>query len=965
MAPSTEKSGESSRRSFTGSPFGNGVKPHHIFILVVFLLIRYTYGGIDLRARRSANEELHDLAINNADHHRPELHKDNEHGHGEGDGHGSGYQVFHVEFDRVELPFIIALWIFVSSLAKIGFHMTPKLHHIFPESCLLIVVGIIIGFLLFWTSKHEPPSTLTPDVFFLFMLPPIILDAGYFMPNRLFFDHLGTILLMAVVGTIFNAMCIGAALYGCGVLGAFGPDHPEILETFLFSSLISAVDPVAVLAVFEEIHVDEILYIVVFGESLLNDAVTVVMYHIFEAYIDIGVDNIQVNDVLKGFASFLVVALGGTIVGVIWGYVTGFVTRFTNHARILEPLFVFTMAYLSYLNAEIFHLSGIMAITFCGITMKNYVERNISSKSQTTLKYAMKMLSGSSETIIFMFLGVATIHDKHDWNWNFVLLTIFFCTFFRAIGVIILTAIANQYRLHKLSKVDQFVMMYGGLRGAVAFALVLLIDSKKVPHADMFVTTTIAVVYWTVFVQGITIKPLVKFLNVKVASEKDPTMNERIAGRFMDHVVAGMEGILGELGNLRIRDMYKRLDDKYIKPCLLRENHFKDPKIIETYENLTERDALEFMKRNPTQFAEMAGSKTMLELNELSKTKQDNNTKSPTVHADTFNHANRDPKEVHYSQSRKDMDETRIHHMLSENLFMPRNQPRKLSYSRHTIDDGGVPSGGTGSGINYKVHMQVRRMMSENKNLRRRQKNKGSEQAVDCPQMASFNPGTRVTGASKVLQDDHVHEALQNKRDDKTNAQANFYVSDEDDDEEQFISLSSRPMNSRNDRNVPSPWMLSKTSITGETNTGFIGDAPEDEAIQSKALPWRREDESGPGYSKVQEEFPPWINNKDYLPYDSPTNTLIGVHHNSEVPSVIGFFRKDSHVSQSGSASRKNSELEMQHHASLNEAELENRRQKRSLRQFQRKNTHSNSTTEDTIPEDETTQSSTNDYTKL
>ena len=68
----------------------------------------------------------------------------------------------------------------------------------------------------------------------------------------------------------------GGALYACGLTGIFGPDPPGILETFLFSSLIVAVDPVAVLAVFEEIHVNEILYIVVFGESLLNDAVTVV-----------------------------------------------------------------------------------------------------------------------------------------------------------------------------------------------------------------------------------------------------------------------------------------------------------------------------------------------------------------------------------------------------------------------------------------------------------------------------------------------------------------------------------------------------------------------------------------------------------------------------------------------------------------------------------------------------------------
>lgn len=89
-----------------------------------------------------------------------------------------------------------------------GFHMTPKLHLIFPESCLLIVVGVVIGVVLFFCT-NVAVSPLTPNTFFFYMLPPIILDAGYFMPNRLFFDNLGTILLMAVVGTIFNIATIG------------------------------------------------------------------------------------------------------------------------------------------------------------------------------------------------------------------------------------------------------------------------------------------------------------------------------------------------------------------------------------------------------------------------------------------------------------------------------------------------------------------------------------------------------------------------------------------------------------------------------------------------------------------------------------------------------------------------------------------------------------------------------------
>jgi sodium/hydrogen exchanger-like protein 3 len=176
----------------------------------------------------------------------------------------------------------------------------PKLLTVVPESCCLILTGIFVG-IIFYITNTTVLSPLSSTIFFFCMLPPIIFDAGFFMPNRPFFDHLGTILLFAVMGTIFNTVCIGKickkkkvesiilfiqliilcvslkgiSLWACGLSGLYG-FQISLLETLIFSALISAVDPVAVLAVFEEIHVDKVLYIIVFGESLLNDAVTVV-----------------------------------------------------------------------------------------------------------------------------------------------------------------------------------------------------------------------------------------------------------------------------------------------------------------------------------------------------------------------------------------------------------------------------------------------------------------------------------------------------------------------------------------------------------------------------------------------------------------------------------------------------------------------------------------------------------------
>jgi len=498
---------------------------------------------------------------------------------------------------RVTIPFIIASWVFMASIAKLGITFLPSRAFIVPESCWLIVAGIVVGLILF-LFDITLLSPLSAAIFFFCMLPPVILDAGYCMPNRLFFDHLGTILLFAIVGTIFNTFTIGLSLWLFGLTGIYGFDMP-LLETLIFSALISAVDPVAVLTVFEEINVDRVLYIIVFGESLLNDAVSIVLYNTFNAFLSLGPENIEYLDVLTGCTSFAVVAVGGTTIGILWGFLTAFITKYTYRTPTIEPVFIFIMSYLAYVNAEAVQMSGILSITFCGITMKNYVEANISEISQTTVRHTMKMLSHGSEAVIFLFLGVNTVHDQHQWNTPFIFLTVIFCTVYRGIGVVLLTEVANRFRLHKLDWVEKFIMSYGGLRGAIAFALVLSIDPKTISFQPLFITTTLSVVYFTVFFQGITVKPLVNFLKVKREETRVKTMNERTHEKMMDYTMAGIEDILGTKGNFIMRNRFKLIDQRFIRPFLLRVHNAHEPKIIETYSKLIMEDAVKFAHSNP------------------------------------------------------------------------------------------------------------------------------------------------------------------------------------------------------------------------------------------------------------------------------------------------------------------------------------------------------------------------------
>ncbi|XP_072465599.1 sodium/hydrogen exchanger 1 [Notamacropus eugenii] len=502
------------------------------------------------------------------------------------------FPVLGIDYTHVRTPFEISLWILLACLMKLGFHVIPTISNIVPESCLLIVVGLLVGGLI--KGVGESPPVLESDIFFLFLLPPIILDAGYFLPLRPFTENLGTILIFAVVGTLWNAFFLGGLMYAVCLVG--GPQINEItlLDNLLFGSIISAVDPVAVLAVFEEIHINELLHILVFGESLLNDAVTVVLYHLFEEFA--GIDQVTIVDIVLGFLSFFVVSLGGVFVGVVYGIIAAFTSRFTSHIRVIEPLFVFLYSYMAYLSAELFHLSGIMALIASGVMMRPYVEANISHKSHTTIKYFLKMWSSISETLIFIFLGVSTVAGSHHWNWTFVISTLLFCLIARVLGVLGLTWFINKFRIVKLTPKDQFIIAYGGLRGAIAFSLGYLLDVRHFPMRELFLTAIITVIFFTVFVQGMTIRPLVDLLAVKKKQESKRSINEEIHTQFLDHLLTGIEDICGHYGHHHWKDKLNRFNKKYVKRCLIAGERSNEPQLIAFYHKMEMKQAIELVE---------------------------------------------------------------------------------------------------------------------------------------------------------------------------------------------------------------------------------------------------------------------------------------------------------------------------------------------------------------------------------
>lgn len=412
--------------------------------------------------------------------------------------------------------------------------------------------------------------TFDPSIFFNVLLPPIIFHAGYSLKKRHFFRNLGSVLTYAFLGTAISCIVIGLIMYGFVKamvhVNQLKSDDFHFTDCLFFGSLMSATDPVTVLAIFHELHVDTDLYTLLFGESVLNDAVAIVLTHSISIYSP--KENPNAFDAAAFFQSvgnFLGIFAGSFAMGSAYAVVTALLTKFTKLCEfpMLETGLFFLLSWSAFLSAEAAGLTGIVAVLFCGVTQAHYTYNNLSAASKTRTKQLFEFMNFLAENVIFCYMGLALFtFQNHIFNALFIFGAFVAIFIARACNIYPLSFILNLGRKQKIPRNFQHMMMFSGLRGAIAFALAIR-DTESQPKQMMF-TTTLLIVFSTVWVFGGGTTPMLAWLQIRVGVDPDEDLKTEVATQTAN----SRDKNTTKSESAWLFRIWYSFDHKYLKPIL-------------------------------------------------------------------------------------------------------------------------------------------------------------------------------------------------------------------------------------------------------------------------------------------------------------------------------------------------------------------------------------------------------------
>lgn len=419
---------------------------------------------------------------------------------------------------------VVAL-LLVAAATSVGFRRTSL-----PYTVGLVLVGLGLGILTDTFPQLEwlRAARLSPELILFIFLPTLIFESAFNLDSRLLSRNLVPVMVLAAPGLLLSTAVVGTLMAWLTPLG--------LGAALLFGALISATDPVAVIALFKEIGAPKRLAILVEGESLFNDATAIVLFRIILGVMAGGA--LGIATVAGGAVEFAYVFLGGLVVGALIGYLMVRSIALADDDPLVQVALSTVVAYAAFIAADHYlHVSGVMATLGAGVVVGTLGSTRFSRDVRSYLHQFWEFAAFVANSLIFLLVGLsvslgdlATHLGPIGWAIVAVLLS-------RAVTVFGLVPLVG--RLPGAEPIDgrhQSVLFWGGLRGGVALALALSLP-PDLAQRDLIVALAVAVVLFTLLVGGPTMQPLMRFLGLD-----RPTLVERVA-RAQADVAAKREAL--------------------------------------------------------------------------------------------------------------------------------------------------------------------------------------------------------------------------------------------------------------------------------------------------------------------------------------------------------------------------------------------------------------------------------------